>query len=220
MLLPLVEFDEDNDDDDASSTRRQPLPLTVRLIGATPLRNQPLLSACRLMGAICWRKKEMPRTLVPLATMWALLALMPWMPLAYLLCNNQPFPIFRRGSAQIGQSPATTATVRNERSVSAEDDGGLGTAPQADRPLAARGALESGDAAAPMSSLSAAAARASTSALAALVLQRAPWLVQAGWLQANPPPLCLQQRPWTLMHDRADCRPWPLVWERANWLAH
>ena len=50
--------------------------------------------------------------------------------------------------------------------VSAEVDGGLGTTPHADLPLSARDALESGNAAAPTSSLSAAAACGSTSALA------------------------------------------------------
>ena len=106
-------------------------------------------------------------TLVPLATMWDPLALVPRMPLAYLLCNNQPFfKIFRGGNARIGQSPATTATGRNETSVSAEVDGGLGMTARADRPPAARDASESGDAAAPTSSLSAEVACASTSASA------------------------------------------------------
>ena len=76
------------------------------------------------------------------------------------------FPIFRRGIAQIGQSPATTATVRNETSVSAGVGGGMGTTARADRPPAARNASESGDTAALTSSLSAAVARASTSASA------------------------------------------------------
>jgi hypothetical protein len=73
------------------------------------------------------------------------------------------FPIFRRGIARIGQSPATTVTVRNETRVFARVGGGMGTTAWADRPLAARNASESGDAAAPTSSLSAVVARASTS---------------------------------------------------------
>ena len=76
------------------------------------------------------------------------------------------FPIFRRGNACIGQSPATTATGQTATSVSSEVDGGLGMTAQAACPQAAQDALESGDAAAPTISLSAAAARASTSALA------------------------------------------------------
>ena len=76
------------------------------------------------------------------------------------------FPIFRRGIARIGQSPATTALVRNETSVSAGVGGGTGTTARADCPQAARNASESGDAAASTSSLSAAVARASTSASA------------------------------------------------------
>ena len=69
---------------------RQPLLSTIRSMGATPPRHRPLLSACRPMGVICQRK-EVSRTLVPLATMWDPLALVPRMPLAYLLCINQPF---------------------------------------------------------------------------------------------------------------------------------
>jgi len=59
-----------------------------------------------------------------------------------------------------------TATGRTATSVSSEFDGGLGTTAQAARPPAARDASESGDAAAPSSSLSSAVARASTSASA------------------------------------------------------
>ena len=65
---------------------------------------------------------------------------------------------------RIRQLPATTATGRNETSISAKVDRGLGTTARADRPPAARNASETGDAAAPMSSLSAAVACASTSA--------------------------------------------------------
>jgi hypothetical protein len=44
------------------------------------------------------------------------------------------FPISRWGNAQIWQSPATTATVQNKTSISAEVDGGSGTPPQVDHP--------------------------------------------------------------------------------------
>ena len=74
----------------AMQQRRQPLLLTVRSMGATPPRHHLLLSACRPMGAIC-RRKEMPWTLVPLATKWVPLAMAPRLPLAYLLCDNQLF---------------------------------------------------------------------------------------------------------------------------------
>jgi len=107
-----------------------------------------------------------------------------------------------------GQSPATTAMGRTVMSVSSEVDGGLGTTAQAACLPAARDASELGDAAAPTSSLSAAAACASTSASNG-----------ARETVANPRPLCLQQRPRMLMHDRAACRLYPLVWERAPWLA-
>ena len=115
------------------------------------------------------------------------------------------FPIFRRGIARIGQLPATTAPVRNETSVSAGVGGGMGTTARADRPPAARNASESGDTAAPMR----------VCRLRSLVPQRVPQPAQGGRCWANPRPLCLQQRPRTLKHDRAACRPWPLVWVRA-----
>jgi hypothetical protein len=111
------------------------------------------------------------------------------------------FPIFQQGFAQIGQLPVTTATVRNETSLSAGVGGGTGTTARADRPPAARNASESGDATAPTSSLPAAVARTSTSASAGA--------------RGTVLGLCLQQRPRTLKHDRAAFRPWPLVWERA-----
>jgi hypothetical protein len=86
----------------AMQQRRQPLLLTVRSMGATPLRRHLLLSACRLMGAIC-RRKEMPRTLVPLATKRVPLAMAPRLPLAYLLCDNQPFFQFsNEGMRELG----------------------------------------------------------------------------------------------------------------------
>ena len=86
----------------AMQQRRQPLLLTVRSMGATPPRHQPLLSACRPMGAI-FRRKEMPRTLVPLATKWVLLAMAPQLPLAYLLCNNQTyFQFFDKEMRKLG----------------------------------------------------------------------------------------------------------------------
>ena len=69
------------------------------------------------------------------------------------------FPIFQQGNARIGQSPATTAPGRTATSASSKVDGGLGTTAQAACPLAARDTSESGDAAAPTSSLSAAVAR-------------------------------------------------------------
>ena len=103
MLSPLVKSDKDNDDDDASSTALglaangsdAPTVSTTALNRSVdgsdaPPRNQLLLSACRPMGAIC-RRKEMPRMLVPLATKWVLLAMVSRLPLAYLLCDNQPF---------------------------------------------------------------------------------------------------------------------------------
>jgi hypothetical protein len=74
----------------AMQQRRQPPLSTIWSMGATPPRHRPLLSACQPMGAIC-RRKEISRMLVPMATMWVPLAVAPRMPLAYLLCNNQPF---------------------------------------------------------------------------------------------------------------------------------
>jgi hypothetical protein len=178
MLLPLVETDEDDDDDDASSTA---LGLTADGSDATTASTTvldhsvdgsdappALTTALGLPADGSDLSEEGDATDtgsngndVGPAGGGATDA--PSIP---PVRQSTLFPIFRRGSARIRQSPATTATGRNESSISNEVDGGSGTTARADRPPAAQNASESGDAAASTSSLSAAVARASTSASA------------------------------------------------------
>ena len=95
------------------------------------------------------------------------------------------FPIFQQGNVRIVQSPATTATGRDKRSISSMVDRGSGTTALADRPPAACDASESENAAAPTSSLSAAVAHTSTSASAEM--RTTP--------RASPPPAALAAPP-------------------------
>jgi len=178
MLLPLVETDEEDDDDDALSTALgltaggsdAPPASTIALDHPVDGSNAPPASttALRLPADGSDLSEEGDATdagsdgnnVVP-AGIGATDA--PRIPPVQ---QSTFFPIFRRGNARIRQSPATTATGRNETSVSTKVDGGLGTTALADRPPAARNASESGDTAATTSSLLAAVARASTSASA------------------------------------------------------
>ena len=176
---------------------RQPLLSTVQSMGATPLRHRPLLSACRPMGAI-FRREEMPRTLVLLATKRVPMAMAPRLPLSYLLCNNQPYiQSFDREMRELGGHRRRLPRSETRRAFQPRlmGDWGrlrrrtvlrqLGMHRSQGTPLHPRAACR------PQS----------------LVLQRAPRLAQGGRLQADPRALCLQQRPGTLMHDRAACRP-------------
>jgi len=132
--------------------QRQPLFLTVRSIGATPPPASPTALGLPADGSNLPEEGDAtvsgfignevgPASDGATAT--------PNIP-PVRLRQSTLFPIFRRGNAQIGQSPATTAIGR----------GGLGTTAQAARPPAARNASESEDTAAPT------IARASTSASA------------------------------------------------------
>ena len=193
----------------AMQQRRQPLLLTVRSMGATPPRHHLLLSACRPMGAIC-RRKEMPWTLVPLATKWVPLAMAPRLPLAYLLCDNQLFFQFSDEELhELGSCRRRLPRYETRRAFPPGLEGEWGqphgrTVPRLlgmhrsqGTPLHPRAACR----------------------LRSLVPQRVPQPAQGGRCWAKPRPLCLQQRPRTLKHDTAACRPWPLVWERAPWTA-
>ena len=184
---------------------RQPPLSTIRSMGATPPRHRPLLSACRPMRAIC-RRKEMSRTLAPMATKWVPLAMAPRLPLAYLLCNNQLFFQFSDEELnELGSHRRRLSRHETRRAFPPELEGEGGrphgwTVPRLfgmhrsqGTPLHPRAACR----------------------LRSLVPQRAPQPTQGGRCWANPRPLCLQQRPRTLKHDRAACRPWPLVWVRA-----
>ena len=177
-------------------------------MGAMPIWHRPLLLARRPMGAIFWRE-EMPRTLVLLARKRVPMAMAPRLPLAYLLCNNQPyFQSSDREMRELGSHRQRLPWYTTRRAFQPRLMGDWGclrrrTVPRQlgmhwsqGTPLHLRAACR------PQS----------------LMLQRGPWLAQGGRLQADPRPLYLQQRPGTLMHDRAACRPWPLVWEWATWL--
>ena len=193
----------------AMQQRRQSLLLTVRWMGVTPPRHHLLLSACRPMGAIC-RRKEMSRTLVPLATKWVTLAMSPRLPLAYLLCDNQPFfQFFDEEMRELGSHRQRLPWDEPRRAFHPRFMGGWGRPHRRPVPRLLGMHRSQGTPLHPQ-----AACR-----LKSLVLQRVPLLALGGWRLTNSRPLCLQQRPRTLMHDRATCRPWPLVWERAPWLA-
>ncbi len=135
--------------------QRQPLFLTVRSIGATPPPASPTALGLPADGSNLPEEGDAtvsgfignevgPASDGATAT--------PNIP-PVRLRQSTLFPIFRRGNACIGQSPGTTATGQTVTSVSSEVDGGLGMTAQAACPQAARDALESGDAAAPTSSL-------------------------------------------------------------------
>jgi hypothetical protein len=184
---------------------RQPLFSTIRSMGVTPPRHRPLLSARRQMRAIC-RRKEMSRTLAPMATKWVPLAMAPRLPLAYLLCDNQLFFQFSdKELRELGSHRRRLPRYETRRAFLPELEGEWGrphgwTVPRLlgmhrsqGTPLHPRAACR----------------------LRSLVPQRAPQPTQGGRCWANPRPLCLQQRPRTLKHDRAACRPWSLVWVRA-----
>jgi hypothetical protein len=175
VLSPLVETDEDDDDDDASSTALglaaggsdATTASTTALNHSVDGSDAPLASTTALglpadesdlseEGDVTDAGSDGNEAGSAGDGTMATPSIPP-------MRQSTLFPIFRRGIARIGQSPATTATVRNETSVSAGVGGGMGTSARADHPLAARNASESGDAAAPTSSLSAAVARASTS---------------------------------------------------------
>jgi hypothetical protein len=175
MLSPLLETDEDDDDDDASSTAlglaadesdattasataldhlvdgSDAPPASTTALGL-PADGSDLPEERDVTDAGSDGNEVGPAGYGATAT--------PSIP---PMRQSTLFPIFRQGFAQIGQLPATTATVQNETSVSAGVRGGMGTTARADHPPAARNASESGDNAAPTSSLSAAVARASTS---------------------------------------------------------
>ena len=152
----------------------------------------------------------MPRTLVPLATKRVPLAMVPRLPLAYLLCDNQPFFQFsNEGMRELGSHRRRLPRYETRRAFppGLEGEWGrlhgrpfprlLGMHRSQWTPLHPRAACQPQP----------------------LELQRVPRLAQGERRWANPWPLCLQQRLRTLMHNRAACQPWPLVWERAPWLA-
>jgi hypothetical protein len=221
MLSPLVETDEDDDDDDASSTA---LGLAADESDATPASataldhlvdgsDAPPASTTAL--GLPADGSDLPEEgdvtdagsngneVGPAGNGATATPSIPPMRQSTL------FPIFRQGFARIVQLPATTAMVRNETSVSAGVGGGMGTTARADRPRLIGMHRSQGM---PLHSRAACQLRS-------LVPQRVPQLAQGGRSWANPRPLCLQQRPRTLKHDREACRPWPLVWEQAPWLA-
>jgi hypothetical protein len=178
MLSPLIESDKDDEDDDASSTAlgleangsdattasATPLDRLVNGSKAPPASTTALGSPADESylseGGDATDAGSVGNEVGPAGHGATAAPSIPPMQQSTL------FPIFRQENARIGQSPATTATVRNETSVSAKVGGGLGTTPHADRPRATRDVLESGDATASTSSLSAAVARASMSASA------------------------------------------------------
>jgi hypothetical protein len=197
MLLPLVDTNEDDDDDVASSTA---LGLVADWSDAPPASTTaldhpvdgsdapPASTTARPMGAIC-RRKEMPQTLVPMATMWDPLALVPRMPFTFLLCNNQPFfQFFDEEMRELGSRRRRLPRDEMRRAFQLRLMGDWGqlhwrTAPQLlemhrsqGTPLQPRAACR----------------------LRSLVLQRVPQPAQGGWRRAKPRPLCLQQRPRTL----------------------
>jgi len=221
MFLPLVKTDEDDFDDDASSTA---LGLTADESDATTASataldhlvdgsNAPPASTTALglpadgsnlpeegdvMDAGSDGNEVGPAGNGTTAT--------PSIP---PMRQSTLFPIFRRGFARIGQLPATTPRYETRQAFPRGLEGEWGqlhgrTVPRLlgmhrsqGTPLHPRAACQ----------------------LRSLVPQRVPQSAQGGWSWANPQPLCLQQRPRMLKHDRAACRPWPLVWERAPWLA-
>jgi hypothetical protein len=159
VLSPLVETDEDDDDDDASSTAlglaangsdaitasttaldhsvdgSDAPPASTTALGL-PADGSDLLEEGDVTDAGSDGNEVGPAGDGATAT--------PSIP---PMRQSTLFPIFQRGIARIGQSPATTAMVRNETSVSAGVGGEIGTTARADHPPAARNASESGDAA-------------------------------------------------------------------------
>jgi hypothetical protein len=157
MLSPLIESDKDDEDDDASSTAlgleangsdattasATPLDRLVNGSKAPPASTTALGSPADESylseGGDATDAGSVGNEVGPAGHGATAAPSIPPMQQSTL------FPIFRQENARIGQSPATTATVRNETSVSAKVGGGSGTTPHADRPRAAWDVLESGD---------------------------------------------------------------------------
>jgi len=152
----------------------------------------------------------MPRMLVPMATMWDPLTLVPRTPLAFLLCNNQPFfQFFDEEMRELGSCWGQLPRDEMRRAFQPRLMGDWGQLHWRTVPRLLEMHQSQGTPLQPRAACW----------LRSLVHQRVPQPAQGGWRWAKPLPLCLQQRPRTLKHDRAACRPWPLVWEWAPWLA-
>ena len=188
---------------------RQPPLSTIRSMGVTPPRHRPLLSACRPMRAIC-RRKEMSRTLAPMATKWVPLAMAPRLPLAYLLCDNQLFfQFYDKDLRKLSSCRRRLPGYKTRRAFPPGLEGEWGRPHGRTVPRLLGMHQSQGTPLHPQSACR----------LWSQVPQRVPQPTQGGRCWANPWPLCLQQHPRTLKHDRAACWPWPLIWEWVPWPA-
>ena len=149
MLLPLVETDKDDDNDDASSTAlslaadgsNAPPASTTALDHPVDGSNAPLASttALGLLADGSDLSEEGDATdagsdgndVGPLA-------LLPRTPLAFLLCNNQPFfQFFDKEMQELGSRRQRLPRDETRQVFQPRMMGGLGTTALADRPPAA-----------------------------------------------------------------------------------